>query len=220
MLPMFTTTYKSGHDTKFHLTNIISLTEQIEKNIIPSGIVGHIGNDFGYGTDIFYPPLAHTSISYLNVIVHNPISSIKIFYFFTLWISGITMYFFSRKIAKNDEIGFLSAAIYMLFPYHLSNIYIRDAQSEALLFIFLPLILSGIYELFSQDGNKKKFYPLFIFGYVGGMLCHLTLMVYFTFFLLIYLIIKYKDTFKNIKSFLLASFFILTITSFFYVPIM
>lgn len=219
MLPMFTTTYKSGHDTKFHLTNIISLTEQIEKNVIPSGIIGHVGNDFGYGTEIFYPPLAHTSISYMNVLVNNPIVSIKIFYFLALFASGVAMYFFSKKMVKNDEIGFLSAVIYMLFPYHLSNIYIRDAQSETLLFIFLPLILSGLYELFSQDGNKKKFYPLFIFGYIGGMLCHLTLMIYFTFFLILYLIIKYKETFKNIKYLCLASIFILIITSFFYVPI-
>ena len=44
MLPMFTSSYKSSHDTKFHLANIDSLTEQIKDNFLfPSKIVGEIG---------------------------------------------------------------------------------------------------------------------------------------------------------------------------------
>ena len=220
MMPMFTTSYKSSHDTKFHLTNIITLTEQIKKETFPSGIVGNIGNDFGYATNLFYPPLAHTSISYMNVVINNPLISIKIFYLAILFLSGLTMYYLARKLSKSDEIGFISAVIYMLFPYHLTNIYIRDAQGEALLFVFLPLIFSSLYELFSEDGNKNKFYPLFIIGYVGGMLSHLTMMIYFTILILVYLAIKYKKTFKNIKYFVTASLFILGITSFFYVPLL
>lgn len=38
ILPMFLNSYKSSHDTKFHLANIVSLTETIKENIIPSKI--------------------------------------------------------------------------------------------------------------------------------------------------------------------------------------
>ncbi len=219
MLPLFTSDYKSSHDTKFHLTNIDSLTEQIKKDFFnPSKIVGNIGNDFGYGTNLFYPSLSHYVASYINVVIDNPVISVEIVYFISLFLSGISMFLLSKALSKNDHVGLISAIIYMLFPYHLSDIYIRDAIGESLLFVFLPLILLGLYELFND--NKKKFYIFFVIGYVGGILSHLTMMTYFTILILIFLIFKYKKSIKYIKQFVTASIFILTITSPFLVALL
>ena len=219
MLPLFTSDYKSSHDTKFHLTNIDSLTEQIKKDFFnPSKIVGNIGNDFGYGTNLFYPPLSHYAASYINVVIDNPVISVEIVYFISLFLSGISMFLLSKALSKNDYIGLISAIIYMLFPYHLSDIYIRDAIGESLLFIFLPLILLGLYELFND--NNKKFYIFFVIGYIGGILSHLTMMTYFTVLILIFLIFKYKRSIKYIKQFVIASIFILAITSPFLVTLL
>lgn len=212
MLPMFTKPYYSSHDTKFHIKNIEMLTEQIKENpLSPRKILRDIGNDFGYATDVFYAPLAHTSSAYLNTVVNNPTITLKIVHFVVLFLSGITMYFCSRRLSKSNEIGLLSAIVYMLFPYHLSDIYIRDALSETFIFIFLPMIISSLYELTQE--NRKAFYPLFIIGYVGGMLSHLNLMVYFTALIIIFLVFKWKFTIKNLKPFIIASIFILALTS-------
>ena len=219
MLPMFTSNYKSSHDTKFHLANIDSLTEQIKDNFFfPSKIVGKIGNDFGYGTELFYPPLGHYSAAYINVVVNNPVISLEIVHFIGLLLSGITMYYLSKTISKNKFIGLLSAIIYMLFPYHLSNIYIRDALGESLVFIFIPLVFLGLYHLFHDD--IKKFYLFFIIGYVGGMLSHLIIMCYLTVLILVFLIFKYKTTLKYLKQFIIASLFILGITSPFWIGLL
>ncbi len=219
MLPMFLSSYKSSHDTKFHLANIASLTEQIEKDFLfPSKIVGNIGNDFGYGTALFYPPLGHYSTSYLNVFIDNPVISLKIIHFIGLLLSGVTMYYLAKKISKNKFIGLLSAIIYMLFPYHLSNIYVRDALGESLIFIFLPLIFLGLYELFNN--NIRNFYIFFVIGYVGGMLSHLIMMCYLTVIILIFLIVKHKETLKHLKQFVIASIFILCLTSPFWVTLL
>ena len=148
--------------------------------------------------------------SYVQVLTNNIDITMKLVHFLALFLSGISMYFLSKRIT-NSKIGLVSAIIYMLFPYHLSDIYVRDALGECFLFIFLPLILSGIYELF--NGSKKKFYILFILGYVGGMASHLVMMVYFTALLVIFLCFKFKDTIKNIKHFVIASLFILLIAS-------
>lgn len=212
MMPMWTSPYYSSHDTKFHIKNIEMLTEQIkEKPLFPSKVVKDIGNDFGYATDLFYAPLAHTSSSYLNVIFQNPTITLKIVHFIVLWLSGITMYFCSKKISNSNGVGLLSAIIYMLFPYHLSDIYIRDALSETFIFIFLPMIVSSLYSLSQND--RKAFYPLFITGYVGGILSHLNLMAYLTVILLAFLLFKWKFTLKNFKPLILSSIIILLITS-------
>lgn len=212
MLPMFTSSYKSSNDTKFHLINIEYLTKQIDKDFLnPSKVVGYIGNDFGYGTNLFYPPLGHYSAAYLNTVIDNPVISIEIIHFVGLFLSGITMFLLSKILSKNNYIGLISAVIYMLFPYHLSDIYIRDALGETLIFIFIPLIFLGLYELLND--NKKRFYLYFVIGYVGGMLSHLTMMTYLTVIIFVFLIFKYKFTLKYLKQFILASIFILAITS-------
>jgi uncharacterized membrane protein len=219
MLPMFLNDYTNGHDTKFHVGNIQSITQQLKSGNLQFKIVGNMGNNFGYGTGLFYPPLPHVSAALINLITNNTLISIRIVYFIGLIISGITMFFLSKKLSNSNEIALLSAIIYMVFPYHISNIYIRDAQNESLLFAFLPLIVSGLYELF-KNNNHKKFYILFISGYVFAMLTHLTMMVYFTAIILVFLIFKYKKTFENIKPLVIASILILMITSFFWVPLM
>lgn len=212
MLPMLTSPYYSSHDTKFHIKNIEVLTEQIkEKPLFPSKVVADIGNDFGYATDLFYSPLAHTSSAYINVLFDNPTITLKIVHFIVLWLSGITMYFCSKKMAQSNGIGLLSGIIYMLFPYHLSDIYIRDALSETFIFIFLPMIVSSLYSLSKND--RKAFYPLFIIGYVGGILSHINLMAYFTIIILGFLIFKWKFTIKNLKPLVLSSMLILLLTS-------
>lgn len=212
MMPMFTKPYYSSHDTKFHIKNIEMLTEQVKEHpIFPKKIVGEIANDFGYATDVFYAPLAHTSAAYINAVVNNPTITLKIVHFVVLFLSGITMYFCSKKISQSNGIGLLSAIIYMLFPYHLSDIYIRDALSETFIFIFLPMVISALYEL--AHDNRKAFYPLFIIGYVGGMLSHLNLMVYFTVIIIGFLLFKWRFTIKNIKPFIISSIIILALTS-------
>lgn len=219
MMPMFLNDYTNGHDTRFHVANIESITEQLKSGNINPKILGNMGNDFGYGTELFYPPLPHVASALINLITNNTLISIKLVYFIGLLISGLTMFYLSKKLSDSNEIGLLSAIIYMVFPYHVSNIYIRDAQSESMLFAFLPLIVNGLYELFKNKSNKK-FYILFISGYVLSMLSHLTMTVYFTVIILGFLIVKYKETLKNIKPFIIASSFILLITSFFWMPLL
>ena len=212
MLPMFLNKYHSGHDTQYHVLNIINLAEQIKNNFLsPSSIVGEIANNFGYGTEMFYPPLSHTFAAYIQVITNNISITMKLTHFIVIFLSGISMYFLSKRLSKNENIALTSAIIYMTFPYFLSNTYVRDSLAECFIFIFLPMILSGIYELFK--GNKNKFYLLFTLGYVGGILSHLTMMIYFTVLLGIYLIMKYKYTLKNIVPFIISSCLVLFITS-------
>ncbi len=223
MLPMFMNTYHIGHDTEFHITNILAIQEQILENKIPtSPISPHIANDLGYGTRLFYPPLAHTLTAYLSALVFNGdvLLSIKVIHFFLLALSGITMYEASYRFTKSKKVAFFASIIYMTFPYHLSDIYIRDALAECAVFVFLPMIISSIHGLFYQD--KKHFYLFFILGYSCGILSHLTMMIYFTIFLSIFLLISYRQVFKKkfIIPFSIASGLVLLITSFFWIGLL
>ena len=220
LLPLFMNTYHAGHDTKYHLANVLAIENQIEIGHIPtSPILDKIGYGLGYGTRLFYPPLSHTVTAYLFFLcshIHFTVTdTLKLAHFLALFLSGCAMYFLSYHLSKNKKIAFISAIIYMSFPYHISDIYVRDSLAECFLYPFLPMILLGVCHLL--DGNTKKFYPLFVLGYVGGMLSHLTLMIYFTILVLIFLFISKKIIFtkEKIIPLLFASISILGITCFF-----
>ncbi|MCI8331572.1 MAG: hypothetical protein HFE78_01920 [Clostridiales bacterium] len=225
MLPLFLGPWRNGYDTLFHIANIDQLYEQLGSNpLFPCPIMSEVGYDLGYGTYLFYPPLSHFVAAYLNFITHDTIVSMQIAHFLFLALSGLTMYWTSLSISGKQSVGFLSALIYMVFPYHMTDIYIRDAFSECALYVFLPLIVLGLHELYAASAANKrfKFYPCFIIGYCGGMLSHLTLMIPFTVLIFLFLLIRIKDTLKKerLLSFITAGLLILAITSPFWTSVL
>lgn len=218
MSHMFNDVYYIGHDTKYHLSVIIDLVNRIHaNNIIPSKISSIVGYGFGYGTSLFYPPFAHIVTAYIakaiGFLTKNPYYSMKIMHFICMFLSGVVMYFLSLKLFKNKKVALTSSVIYMFFPYRLSDIYIRDAFAESWIFVFLPIILLGLFELL--DKNYFKFFIFFTSGYVLGMYSHLVSMVYFTILLIPFFIVYFKQIFtkKNILYLLMSSLLILCLTS-------
>ena len=226
MLPLFIQEYHVNDDTMYHITTIASIKDLI-KNDFFSGITGkilpNIGNNFGYGSRLFYPPIFHTVCAYLSYFLDNfnvsLTTSVKILYLITFFISGCMMYLCSYRFTKKKSLAFISSVIYLASSYHINEIYVRDAQAESLLFVFLPLVILGLKELL--EDNKKWFYPCFIIGYVGGILSHFTMMIYVTLFLGIVMLIMYKKVFKKefIVPFIKACVLVLLLTAFFFEPL-
>lgn len=61
------------------------------------------------------------------------------------------MYWFVSQLTKSKEIGTLAAILYMLMPYHLNDMYIRNALGEFLSYIFIPLVFLGLYKIFQKE---------------------------------------------------------------------
>ena len=210
---LFTNTRLYGHDTIFHTSNIISLSKTISlKHITGLNIIQTPVDKFGYGTWLFYPKLPHLLGAYLYLITKNIYTSMNIIYFITTFLSGIVMYMLSKKIFKNNIVALLSAVIYLTFPYHVTEIYIRDAFAENFMFLALPLIFLGLSYL--KDNNYKLFYILFILGYLIGMYSHLISMVFTTIFVALYLIYFKEEFMKKdkIKVLLISTIIVTFIT--------
>ena len=213
--------YKLGYDSFYHFANSMALRDSISKeNLLGTKIVDGIGNDFGYGKNYFYAPLAHTMVAYIDFIVDNIVYSMKLYNILTVIVSALAMYFLAYKLSKSHKLSILSSVIYTAYPYHLSNIMIRDSLAETTTFMFIPLILLAIYELFNKEYNKCFIW--FVIGYTGLILSHLVITVYFTIFVMFLLILNYKKVInkKSIICLSLASISILLITSSFWVPLL
>ena len=180
-------------------------------NIIPS-----FSNGYGYSWNLFYGPLTTYGIMLIGVLVKNYVIAYKVFAFIILIASGLAMHKFLYTYSKNADTAVLGAIIYMAFPYHMTDLYIRNALGEYISFLFIPMVFTGLYNLFYTD-NKTHYLSI---GAIGLILSHnlSTLMVAaFSIFYCVFNIEKFKDKTK-IKKLLLNIAATLLITAFFWMP--
>lgn len=221
LFPLLSNNYFYGHDTGFHVANVLSFIKNLQwSNIANLKILPFIANNFGYGTNIFYPNLPHFITALIYKYTPGTIfTSIKITDFLLNFLSGITMYTFMKTITKHKNLSFIATLFYITAPYKIYDYLYRDALVESFVFVFLPLIFLGIYYLFHNQ--SKKFYFYFVLGYVGLLNSHLVMSIYVTLFLSIFLIFHFKKVWnkKTILRLLCATFLVILISLPFLIPL-
>lgn len=221
MIPyIFSNRYIDGNDSNFHISNIFSIYTGMKQGTI-SNVLPIIAHNFGYATRIFYPRLAHFSTALVTLILNGKVIwGLKIIHFIIFFLSAVMMYKLVNKVLKNKFSALISAIFYLSFPYMITEVFVRDAVAESFIFVFMPMILLGLYELFY--GDKKYFYLWFILGYVGIINSHLVLAVYFTLFIFIYLLLNIKKVFdkSNLRALITSSILILLLTATFTIPML
>ncbi len=168
--PLFNTMIISGHDTRIHVARIEGimsglLAGQFPVRIHPNSIYG-----YGYGSSCMYPELFLYIPAVLRIMgISMPLaynSFLVLINIFTVFISYIS---FSR-LFKEKYIGLLASILYSGGIYRLCNIYTRGDLGEALSFIFLPLVMYGLYEIII---GESKNWGCFAVGITGVMQSHI-----------------------------------------------
>ena len=220
--PTFDGKFHIGDDQIFHMANIEAFSKDLPLSIF-SKILPDFANGFGFGVGIFYPPLPHIVgafiYKFISIFGMGLITTETILHFLVFFVSGVTMYFLGKEIFKDNKKGLVASLFYITYNYFFVDVIVRDALNESFMFIFMPLVFLGLYHLFNNH-DVKKFYIFFVVGYVGLMYSHLVMSVYFTVFLIVFLLFYIKDIFKkkNFWHLCLAALIILIFTSTFTVP--
>lgn len=139
-----------------HIARAFGTASSIKQNGIFPNIISSFTNNFGYSWNLFYGPLSAYSIIFINLICKNFIIAYKIFALIALILSGAFMYKFVNSYTENNNVALLASILYMTFPYHLTDLYTRNALGEYVSFIFIPLVFHGLYNLFYT--SYKNYY--------------------------------------------------------------
>lgn len=159
-IPFFWVQLRETDDGYVHLLRTISVGLSFENGAFPYLITPFFCRDFAYTMTVFYGPFVTYLPYVISLITNSAHIAIKIFAALTIPLSGIFMYNFINEVTKNKGISFLSAVIYMLFPYRLEVYFNRFAMGEIASLIFIPIVFQGLYNLL--HGNKKKHFYLTI----------------------------------------------------------
>jgi uncharacterized membrane protein len=223
IIPLFHSGFFDFHDNT-QVVRVFELGKSLESGMFPVRWVQGLGYGYGYPIFNFYGPLPYYMGGIAHLIGFDALSSTKIMFGFGIVLSGITMFFLSRRFFGNWG-GIVSSVIYMYFPYHAVNIYVRGAVDEFYAYAFLPIIFLGLYELMEKVPEKlldTRYYYTFSLISLGFFLIAVShnlsifmlLLMLIPFFVLSIFLVKQK---KNYISFLIVSVLFGVFLSSFYI---
>lgn len=212
----------NGYDFLFHLGNIFALQTKFSfkhNSLAFFGISPLIFYDYGYGTHLFYPPLAHLIPAFIaflltKVGINSTLLVTRLFSFLTIYFSGLTMFYTAKKISNNIIYAVFASLLYLSAPYLQMDYYWRGGMSSNLCFVFLPILLLSLHYFI-----KEKFSAFFLTLVISMTLIFwthiitaLSTLIFFALALAINFIFTKKKK-AAIISTLLAGFFIVIIAS-------
>jgi hypothetical protein len=152
--PLVGSTYLSSHDGLHHLYRLLDLDYCIRGGILYPRWLPNLGFGYGYAVLNYYAPLTYYVAQVFRLFGAGYVDAIKLTYALGFLGSGLTMYLFTREHLGRVP-AIMAGLVYVYFPYHLADGYVRGALAEFLAFPFLPLILWCFYRLITQ---KKTHY--------------------------------------------------------------
>lgn len=201
-----------------HIARAYGTCEAIKNGIFLGNIIPNFSNGFGYSWNLFYGAFTTFCIILFKLISGSYIVAYKLFAFACMFLSGLFMYKLVSDISDNKNVGVLAGALYMMAPYHLTDLYVRNAIAEFTSFMFIPLVFLGLYNIIRKEG--KTWY--LSIGAIGLIFTHNISTLYTAIFAIIYLLVNFKSLKdKEVwKYILINALFIVTITACFTIPML
>ncbi len=218
-LPMFSGMIRSGADTAFHLNRIYRLAEGLAHGDLYPRIFPEMHMHFGYGSPLFYSVCMLYPAALLVCLGMSVLNAYRILVFLAVFTSALMMILFLRPLCHDRRTPVLSAALCLLNPFVLANCYKRGALGEILALVFLPVIMTGIRDVFFR---RKRNVTALAAGFAGLLLSHNITFILALFILVLFCIPNLRR--KNLKNILICVsaglFLAFLLTAFFSLPML
>ncbi|KKR88137.1 MAG: hypothetical protein UU34_C0001G0134 [Candidatus Curtissbacteria bacterium GW2011_GWA1_41_11] len=212
---LFTNGLFASHDGEVHVARLAQFTHAIEEGHFPVRWLGKWNFGFGYPTFVFTYSLPYYLGSILKIFNLNLETIIKLLFFISLPISGLSFYYFAIKFFSVWP-AFLGSILYISAPYRFAEIYERGALGESLVFIFLPLMFVAPKLLMKSKRIGFITTSLIIFA---AIITHAITFIIFLFPMIIFSFIVFKKkTIKYSLFFLTAIFFGFLLSGYQWIP--
>ena len=220
--PLFNSGFFPVHDNT-QVERVFELKKAISDGNFPVRWVEDLGYGYGYPIYNFYAPLPYYIGGFTNLLANDSLFSTKVVFMLGVVLSFISMYLFASRVT-NRVGGVTAAVIYLYFPYHAVNIYIRGAVGEVFAYAIIPLVFLAAYLIFEKISKKKNIpiIPVLLFSISFFLLTishnlsvYMSLIILVPYLSAMFIKIKRKKVFAAsifisfALSFLLSSFYVL-----------
>ncbi|MDE6641283.1 MAG: hypothetical protein K2K63_12220 [Acetatifactor sp.] len=225
-LPYLSDYFIMGSDTSFHLLRIENLKEMLlHGNHFPIRVQDYWLYDNGYMTSGFYSDFFLLFPAVLRIIGF-PLGFVwKVTIFLTLVLHAVIAFHCLHKCTGNNYAALLGSLCTLLSPYNLHNMYSRGALGEYMAMAFLPLMIAGMFLLYTKDtaSSEYKSYKWYvIIGLSAVLQCHLITCEMSVIMVIVFCLIYFKKTFRRetLVQLVQAAGIILPVNCFFWLPML
>lgn len=196
LLPSLVALFHSGFPTtddgNWMIIRFAAFFTTLRHGQFPVRFLLQLNHGYGYPVaDFLYPLFMYVGVL-LHIIGFGFINTIKIILGGSLLFSGIFCFLWLKKLFKNLP-SFVGALSYVLFPYHVYDVYQRGSVGEVVALAIVPFIFWQI---------ERKSILFISIGLASLILAHNTLALLFLPFIIIYSLLK--STNKGEKFFLFS----------------
>ncbi len=165
----------NGHDLGFHLTRIEGLAEGLSSGQFPVRINPTFYNGYGYANPIFYGEILLYFPALLRLLGFRLSTCYLVYGVVINLLTAFLTYYCFEKMWKDRLVSLACSLVYTLAPYRILDTYLRAAVGEYTSMAFLPLVVYGMYRIYTEDPKDRKyrwsFLPLVI-GLTGILQTH------------------------------------------------
>lgn len=211
-----------GPDTAFHMNRIEALSIAIQNEDFYPRIFFYQNFNFGYGSPLFYSFFFLYIPALLRIVGVGIVDTYRIFLFMCSFFASMSMYYCARLLLGNRKRAYwcFTSIFYVWNCFYISDFYKRGALGEVLAFIFIPIVIMGMYH--SVHGKSTKI-NLLVVGFCGLLLSHNITFLIMVVLYGIYLLINARKLVRNKKRLIniaIAVIFSILMTSFFTLPML
>ncbi|AOZ97370.1 hypothetical protein [Butyrivibrio hungatei] len=168
--PLFYRKLYFGDDIYYHLRRIAFTAEGLRSGQFPVHILPGWDNGYGYAAGVGYGDLLIYPSAILIILGFTLQMAYKFYIFLTNVLSVFISYFAFKKISGNERVGLFSSVLFTLIGFRLHSIYSGATVGEFGAFTFLPLVILGLWEIYSK--KSKKAYITLALGVTLTLSCH------------------------------------------------
>lgn len=169
-LPFCTAHLPTGHDLHFHLSRVYGLGMALLDGQFPVRINLDFWANVGYINPILYPELFLYPSGALCALGASVLLAYKLLLVGITFATAFVAYYAMRDLL-GDRPALWFAALYLLNPYRMNDLYLRAALGEALAMVFLPLVLAGLWNL--MQGDCRRGFVMAGAGITGVLQSHI-----------------------------------------------
>ena len=219
-LPLFSNYLYFGHDLDYHLQRITAMAAELSYGQLPVRLTTDSLNGYGYANPLCYCELFLT----LPALLYNtwlPLRTCYQVYIFAVTLATAAIAYHSfGTITASRKLGLLGAGLYTLSCYRMVCIYVRAAVGEYTAIAFLPLILAGLYNIYTTEKPRFAQWAPMAFGMAALVQCHLLSCELIALLLVVFCLLRLRETLcpARLLAWLKAALLALALSAWYFFP--
>ncbi|MCM1232172.1 MAG: 6-pyruvoyl-tetrahydropterin synthase-related protein [Ruminococcus flavefaciens] len=147
----------ASSDLVYHLMRIEGIKDGILMGQFPVRISPRWLQDYGYASPIFYGELFLYIAAVFRLIGFSVLTSYRLFVVLMIIGTALISYYCFKKIFGDAYVGLFCSLLYTLSSHRICKLFIRGYIGEGLGTMLLPIVLYGMYKIYTQEIQDKNY---------------------------------------------------------------